>query len=226
MKKYTTSDRLKQIMSSQNLKQVDILNKCAPLCKKYDIKIGKNDLSQYVSGKVSPGQDKLSILSMALGVSEVWLMGYEESEPQAEQNDLFTQLDIMPISKKKLPILGNAACGEPKYAEQTFEGYVTVGADMQADFCLYAKGDSMVNARIHDGDIVFVRKQDIVEDGEIAVVLVEDDTTIKRVYYDRENNVLTLVPENPAFKIMRYMGAELNQIRILGKVIAGQYNVG
>jgi len=179
---------------------------------------------------VVPTISTMKKIAAAMGMGLHELIGLVDDMPisisEKSHQDLFAQLGIMPISKKKLPILGNAACGEPKYAEQTFEGYVTVGADMQADFCLYAKGDSMVNARIHDGDIVFVRKQDIVEDGEIAVVLVEDDTTIKRVYYDRENNVLTLVPENPAFKIMRYMGAELNQIRILGKVIAGQYNVG
>ena len=67
MKKVNTSVRLKQIMSERGLKQVDILRMCAPLCEKYGIKLNKNDLSQYVSGKVSPGQDKLTILGQALG---------------------------------------------------------------------------------------------------------------------------------------------------------------
>ena len=89
-----------------------------------------------------------------------------------------------------------------------------------ADFCLRAQGDSMVNARIFDGDTLFVKKQDMVDDGEIAVVLIEDEATVKRVYYDRENNTITLMPENPAYKPMRYNGEELNNIRILGKVIA------
>lgn len=77
MRKYTTSDRLKEIMEKRNLKQVDILNKCKPYCEEYGVKLNKNDLSQYVSGKVTPKQDKLSILGAALGVSEVWLMGYD-----------------------------------------------------------------------------------------------------------------------------------------------------
>ena len=139
--------------------------------------------------------------------------------------DLYEKLGLKTVSTQRLPILGNVACGEPIFAEETFEGYVTVGANIKADFCLRAQGNSMVNARIHDGDIVFVRKQDMVDDGEIAVVLVENEATIKRVYYDRENSTLTLVPENPAFKIMRFRNEELEQIRILGKVVAGQYDV-
>ena len=70
MKSSNTSQRLKQIMNEQNLRQIDILNLCSPFCEKFDIKLGKNDLSQYVNGKVEPGQDKLTVLGMALGVSE------------------------------------------------------------------------------------------------------------------------------------------------------------
>lgn len=77
MKKYNTSYRLNQIMEERNLKQVDILNLSEPYCKKYNVKLRRNDLSQYVSGKVEPGQYKLFVLSKALGVSEAWLMGYD-----------------------------------------------------------------------------------------------------------------------------------------------------
>ena len=77
MKKYTTSERLKQIMNQRGLKQVDILNMALPYCEKYGVKLNRNDLSQYVNGKVEPGQQKLSILGLALNVSEAWLMGYE-----------------------------------------------------------------------------------------------------------------------------------------------------
>lgn len=76
MKNFTTADRLKQIMGERGMKQVDILDACKPYCEKYNVQLKKNDLSQYVSGKVEPKQDKLSILGMALNVNEVWLMGY------------------------------------------------------------------------------------------------------------------------------------------------------
>lgn len=75
--KVTTADRLNQLMLERNLKQVDILELCKPYCKKYNVKLNKNDLSQYISNKYSPSQEKLSVLSMALKVNEVWLMGYD-----------------------------------------------------------------------------------------------------------------------------------------------------
>ena len=117
----------------------------------------------------------------------------------------------MPVKKIKLPVLGNVACGEPIYANEDLEGYIYIDEDIGADFCLRAQGDSMVNARIFDGDILYIKKQDMVDDGEIAVVLIEDEATVKRVYYDRENNTITLMPENPTYKMMRYSGAQLNQ---------------
>ena len=132
---------------------------------------------------------------------------------------------IRPIASKHLPLLGNVACGEPIFADETRETYIDVDSDIDADFCLTAKGDSMINARIFDGDILFVKTQPIVDNGEIAVVLIEDEATVKRVYYDRENNIITLVPENPMYKPMRYVGEQLNNIRILGKVVFGQYNL-
>ena len=232
MKRYTTSERLQQIMRSRNLKQVDVLRLCEPFCRKFGVKIGRNDMSQYVSGKVAPGQDKLSVLSMALGVSEVWLMGYDIDMPQPPDdersfgNDIPQNENILPLPKtKKIPLLGNVACGEPLFAEQNIEGHFSAPEEFGADFCLRAKGDSMTNARIFDGDIVFVHQQPMVEDGEIAVILIDDEATIKRVYYDRENGFLTLVPENPQYKVMRFQGEKLNQIRILGKVIAGYYKI-
>ena len=77
MKEYSTSERLKQIMIIRGLKQVEILRAAEPFCKFYDIKLNKNDLSQYISGKAEPGQAKLTILGLALNVSEAWLMGYD-----------------------------------------------------------------------------------------------------------------------------------------------------
>ena len=85
--------------------------------------------------------------------------------------------------------------------------------------------DEVLYARIFDGDLLFVRKQDSVDDGEIAVVLIDDEATVKRVYFNREDGILTLMPENPTYKPMRYMGRELDRIRILGKVVSGQYKI-
>lgn len=161
--------------------------------------------------------DKVKKMAQLFGVSPSYLLGWQEdsSLPQG----------LRPLTVKKLPMLGNVACGEPIYAEESYGVTVSADGELDADFCLRAKGDSMINARIFDGDILFVKRQDIVEDGEIAVVLVEDEATVKRVYYDRELGVLTLLPENPTYKPMRYTGEELNRVRILGKVVSGQYRV-
>lgn len=86
MKQSNTAERLKTIMQERNLKQTDILEKAQPYCETYGVKLRKNDLSQYVNGKVEPGQKKLSILAKALNVSEAWLMGYNVSiEPSIDQ---------------------------------------------------------------------------------------------------------------------------------------------
>lgn len=77
MKITNTAERLKSLMSEFNYRQVDILKKCKPFCDQYNVKLGRNDLSQYVNGKVEPGQEKLTILSLALNVDELWLMGYD-----------------------------------------------------------------------------------------------------------------------------------------------------
>jgi repressor LexA len=83
----------------------------------------------------------------------------------------------------------------------------------------------MINARIHDGDLVFVRKQEQVENGEIAVVLIEDEATLKRVFYDEKKATLTLVAENPKYPPFVYQGEELVNIKIIGKAVAFQSNI-
>ena len=154
----------------------------------------------------------------ALDVTPAYLMGWED-EPEPEQS-LYDRFDnLHPVKLKRFPLLGEIACGEPIYAEEDHESYVSADADIRADFCLKAKGDSMINADIHDGDVVFIRKQDMVENGEIAAVIIEDEATLKRVYYDRESNRLQLIAENPKYAPLVYMGKELDYIRILGKAV-------
>lgn len=116
-------------------------------------------------------------------------------------------------------MLGEIACGEPIWAEEDKESYVMADCNIKADFCLKAKGDSMINARINHGDVVFIRQQSIVDNGEIAVVIIDNEATLKRVYFDRANGKLVLSAENPAYPPMVYTGEELNEIRILGKAI-------
>ena len=127
------------------------------------------------------------------------------------------ELDQRSLTQSKIKAIADA--------DEQFEAYVEAGANIKADFCLRAKGDSMIGARIYDGDIVFIHKQEMVDDGEIAAVLIDDEATLKRVYYDQENNVIQLFAENPQYKTMRFVGEELNHIRILGKAVALQTDI-
>lgn len=111
------------------------------------------------------------------------------------------------------------------FADEQFEAYVEAGANIKADFCLRAKGDSMIGARIYDGDIVFIHKQEMVDDGEIAAVLIDDEATLKRVNYYPEKNLLILKAENSKYEDLIYTGEELNHIRILGKAVAFQSDI-
>lgn len=117
---------------------------------------------------------------------------------------------------KQIPILGEIACGNPILCNNTYD-FITVDKSINADFCVIAKGDSMINARIFDGDLVLVRSQQDVENGEIAVVIVDDEATLKRVY--KIGKTIELRAENPKYKPLVYSGNELKQIRILGKAM-------
>jgi repressor LexA len=140
--------------------------------------------------------------------------------------DLYERFDnILPISIKRVPILGDIACGEPIYAEEEHESFAAVNSSLDADFCLRAKGDSMVGARIYDGDIVFIRSQAMVDNGEIAAVIIDDEATLKRVYFYPDEGKLILSPENPRYAPLVYFGNQLESIKIMGKAVAFQSSV-
>ena len=122
-------------------------------------------------------------------------------------------------------MLGDIACGKPIFANEERESYVQAGMNIKADFCLTARGDSMIGARIHDGDIVFCRSQTMVDNGEIAAVIIGEEATLKRVYYYPEKKKLVLQAENPKYEPFVYVGSELDEITILGKAIAFQSDI-
>ena len=184
----------------------------------------RQTVHRYETGVISNiPSEKVEALARALGTTPQRLMGWEDDSIPTINNIRIA--NIAKADTKELPILGNVACGEPIFASEQQGYYARARADMAADFCLTARGDSMINARIFDGDLLFVRKQDSVDDGEIAVVLIDDEATVKRVYFNREDGIITLMPENPTYKPMRYTGSQLDRIRILGKVVSGQYKV-
>lgn len=179
------------------------------------IGVSKQTVQRYESGVISNiPADKIEAMAKALGVLPATLMGW------AEADDFFT-----PISRRKLPVLGSIACGEPVYAEQEHECYMYDGGAFDADFCLIAKGDSMIGARIYPGDAVFIRRQDSAENGQIAAVIIDGEATLKRIYYYPEQQKLILCPENPKYAPLVYMGSELEQVRIVGIAVAFQSRI-
>ncbi len=185
--------------------------------------VSASTILRYETGNIKNlRRDKIKNLADALNTTPAYLMGWEDEK---KEDEIYKYKNIHPIELKKFPLLGEIACGEPVFCVEDRESYVLAGADIKADFCLKAKGDSMINARILDGDIVFIRKQPSVENGEIAAVIIDDEATLKRVYYDKSNNYLQLIAENPKYSPMVYTNEQLETIRILGKAIAFQSDV-
>lgn len=220
----TTAERLKQIMKERKLRQVDILEMCKPYFDDLGVKINKSDLSQYVNGKVKPDQPKLTLLAHALNVNEPWLMGYDvDSKPKSANQIAALPDNVFPVpAMKRVPIIGEIACGKPVFAAEEYGELAELPVGIHADFALKAKGDSMIGARIHDGDVVFCKSADIVDNGKVAAVVIDDEATLKRFYYYKEKNLVILKPENPEFEDMIYTGQEIDSIKVLGQAVAFQ----
>ena len=207
----TIYEKIKQRRMELNLSQEELADMTGYTSRSSIAKIEK--------GLVDLSQSKITLFAKALNTTTAYLMGWED------EGDLPPYPNIMPIKTKKFPLLGEIACGEPIFATEDRESYIEAGADIKADFCLKAKGDSMINARIMDGDIVFIRKQPTVNNGQIAAVIIEDEATLKKVYYYPEKAKLILQAENTNYEPLVYIGEELNQIRIIGLAVAFQSDV-
>ena len=145
-------------------------------------------------------------------------------------SEILEKVDDMPIDltgpgsvipfpeMQKVPLIGAIACGAPILAQEHIEDFVDMPRHIKADFALTCKGDSMINARIFDGDIVYIRQQDTVENGEIAAVLIDTEATLKRVKVFEDH--ISLEPENPQYRPLVLWGEDMNMVSIIGKAVA------
>lgn len=168
----------------------------------------KSSISKIENGKADIPQAKVELFARALRTTTAYLMGVDGPA-------LPPGCEPMP-PMRQVPLVGRIACGMPILAEQNIEGMISVPEEWRADFVLTCRGDSMAPL-IMDGDLVAVRSQPEVENGEIAVVRIDDEATLKKVNFD--GTTMVLQPLNPAYPLMTYTGAALADVHIEGKAV-------
>lgn len=188
------TNRLRQALEFRNMSQSELSRLSG---------IGKSAISQYLSGEYEAKQENIYLMSKPLNVNPAWLMGFDVPMVGDEIN-------------RGIPILGTIAAGTPILAEENIEDYFVIDNRVNADFGLKVKGDSMINANIFDGDIVFIRQQPVLENGEIGAILLDDEATLKR--FSKTENGIILQAENPSMTDWPRIYTDGN-IRILGKLV-------
>ena len=206
----TIGERIKKRRTELGLSVDDIAEKLGK---------GRATVYRYENGDIEKlPTTVLEPLAIVLKTTPAYLMGWEENNESNADPDYCNIKGIMPLPEmRKVPLLGAIACGEPIYREE--DEWISLPNDIKADFCLRCQGDSMIDARINDGDIVFIKACPEVENGQIAAVSIDNEVTLKRVFYYPEKNKLVLYPENKAYEPFVYMNEELNDIRILGRAV-------
>jgi len=165
-------------------------------------------ISRYTTGEMKPKIPTVQAIAAKYGIKPTWLMGIDGANKYPETEEV----------AKKIPIVGVIAAGVPILAQENIEGFEYVPESLDVDFCLRIKGDSMIGAYIFDGTLVFIRKQQEVENGEIAAVLIDgQDATLKRVY--KNNGMVILRAENPNYPDQIYTKKDMKEVSILGKAI-------
>ncbi len=182
-------------------------------------------VSKWELGKSYPNRETEVMLAEIFNVTVNQLSGKEKIVLDIKgdiirPNNIFNFPNIHPIEVIKMPMLGPIAAGEAIEMFEERDIYVLAGSKIKADFCLTVQGDSMIGARIFDGDIVFVRKQPDVLNGQIAAVRIDNEATLKRVY--KHNGSLSLIAENPAYPPIIINGNDGKDVSILGLAVAFQ----
>lgn len=197
----TVGERIKSLREKQGMTLEELGNK---------VGVGKSTVRKWENGMIeNMRRDKIAKLASALGVTPLYLMGWDN------QNAVLPSNVSVPAARP-VPILGTICAGDGIYAEQNFSGYFFVDQSIRADCCLYVHGDSMIDAGIEDGDIAFLRQDEEIEDGDICGVVLKDsdEAVLKKLY--RADGHLILQPCNSAYKPIIKTPED---VRIVGKMI-------
>lgn len=178
--------------------------------------VSKSTVRKWETGHIANiKRDKIAKLAFVLQMDPVTFIS---GESNMAMGSLLSADNLSPLPDlKKIPLLGTISCGSPILAQENVLAEMEAPLDCRADFALRCKGDSMIDARINDGDIVYIRSQPTVDNGEIAAVLIEDEATLKRVFI--EGDTVTLVSCNSQYQPFVFSGPALERIKILGKAV-------
>ena len=172
-----------------------------------DLGMSRSSIPQLKSGHITTLKPAtLAKIADYFDVTVDYLLGTERAMPE----------NIRPLLKKKLPVLGHIACGEPIYNEEQFDAYIPVDGGIDADFSVQCVGDSMIGVGINDGDYVLVKSSPVCPNGKIAAVQIGDEATLKKYEYYPEEGLLILSPYNSNHRTQIYRGADLDTVHCLG----------
>lgn len=204
------SYNLKYWLNKRNLKQIDLVNR---------LHLSKSTVSQWLN----PNSRKMPSTTTLNKIAEILDVDLSDLLEDNVASFKFSDVEnIAPLPRtKRRPRLGVIACGEPILAQENIEDYDDVPEDMQCDFTLICQGDSMTGARINEGDIVYIKEQPIVDNGEIAACRVDGEfdsrVTLKRFF--KYDDRVVLQSENPNYPPFVYVKEEMNKVHILGKAV-------
>lgn len=197
------ADNIKRLRTAENLSQAE-LGKIAGVTDKA--------VSTWEAGLKTPRMGAIEKMAAHFGVPKSAIL---DDAPIYTTPTIPAGFEPLP-EMTTIPLVGSIACGTPITAEENIEARIGIPAAWNADFALTCKGDSMA-PRYQDGDVVCIRCQPEVENGQIAAVRIGEEATLKRFY--QEGDTVTLVPVNPAYTPLVYRGTELSDIQIEGRVV-------
>ena len=210
MIKNITAERIKELRLQRGMTQQELGEK---------IGVKKAAINKYETGLVvNLKRSTIGLLADALGVSPGYLMGWTDDVAGEVSPEVMAMPDnIRPIEAmhmQKIPMLGKIAAGKPIMAVEDYTTWMP--GPIGADFCLTVDGDSM-RPNYLPGDVVYIRKQPDVLDGQVAAVIIDDEATLKHVYHRPDG--LTLISDNPAYPPQIYTRDNSDSLRILGLAI-------
>lgn len=217
----TLGEIIKNYRKSKDISMQDFADK-ANLSKSY-ISMLENNKNPSTGLPITPTLPTIKSIASAMGLSFDELFSIIDPDSEISLNDFdYSRFGLFPVEKHEIPLLGRIACGKPIFADENIETYIDP-KDVEADFALRCEGDSMIDMGIEDGDIAFIRKQETLNNGDVGVIAVDDEVTLKRFvrYPDR----IELHPANQKYMALIILESEHKDVRIIGKLVGFYHQV-